>query len=90
MRWPPADTRKWLETKLLHYLDESPALIVVVAGKEVPDHWRFPWSGLVQHVTLKPIDDADHWYEYTRRKGIAISLEELKVLTKYSGEAGRV
>jgi len=78
------DTQKWLETKLLHYLDESPALIVVVAGQKVPDHGRFPWAGLVQHVTLKPIEDADHWYEYTRRKGIAISLDDLKVLTKYS------
>jgi hypothetical protein len=79
-----ADTQRWLETKLLLNLDDSPGLVVVIAGQKVPDIDRFTWSNRGQHITLSPIQDASHWHQYAVRKGIPVSLEELRILTKYS------
>jgi hypothetical protein len=62
------EVRRLLESLVLLRLADAPAVVVVIAGREVPDHNKYLWRNVAQHLPLGPIDEPSHWREYVRRR----------------------
>lgn len=62
------EVRRWIEGQVLLRLVHAPAVVVVIAGKEVPDHLKYTWRSVAQYLQLGPIPDPSHWREYVERR----------------------
>jgi len=60
--------KNWIENHLLSRLDDSPGILIVIAGKQVPDRAKQIWAGLADELRLEPITQPSDWLEYARRK----------------------
>ncbi|HNK03975.1 MAG TPA: TIR domain-containing protein [Accumulibacter sp.] len=58
----------WLSFELLEEVERSPALAVIVAGKQLPERNRGNWHELARHLQLGPIADADAWQPWVARR----------------------
>lgn len=61
------ECKNWVETQLLTRLDRCPALIVAVAGHEVPAQSARSWAPLACTVSLPPIGRVDDWIDFAGR-----------------------
>ncbi len=60
------DLRRWLENLLLPRLDKTPAIVVVVAGKETPNPSLQVWDSLAERVELRLIPEVEEWIAFIR------------------------
>ena len=72
----------WLETKLLPRVGDLQALVIVIAGRQVPNHLQHArWRGLADHRVLEPISNAEDWLEYIHRvHNSSIELRDIQTL----------
>ena len=61
------EAAQWIENQFLRRLPQMPGVLVIIAGQKIPraDHQR--WSVLAASRALSPIDEPDHWLDYSRR-----------------------
>ncbi len=78
------EAKRWLESQLLLRLKQAPAIIVVVAGHEVPERDKYSWKELATEYDLPPIDKVQDWQEFINKKwnGSKITKDQVEVLTK--------
>jgi hypothetical protein len=55
----------------LHHAHRSPNLIIVIAGRKVPEA-TIDWEH--RHISLGGIA-AEHWHQHAKAQGIAVSLD---------------
>lgn len=60
------ESRNWLEQRLLHYIDDMPAVVAVVGGQQIPEHGKCAWRNHAIPHELAAIDRPDDWLEYIR------------------------
>ena len=78
--------KSWIEGQLLQRLDTCPGVVVVVAGQQTPELAKQLWANLAAEKRLEPIQDANDWLEYSRRKGHPnVTLDFVKGLTFATG-----
>jgi hypothetical protein len=61
------DIAEWLESQLLRRAEQSPGLLVLIAGQKVPDPNKYPWSDQATLHQLLPIKEKKYWLEYAQR-----------------------
>jgi hypothetical protein len=72
----------WLDTNFLSRVRNLPAVIVVIAGRRIPEHARYPWRTLVEARKLEPIADVNDWADYVQRvHDRQLERHELETLT---------
>jgi len=61
------DIAEWIESQFLRRAEQCPGLLVIVAGREVPDPARYLWRGLAIAKPLRPIREKKDWRNYAER-----------------------
>jgi hypothetical protein len=57
----------WVETQLLPRLGRCPAIVVVIAGRKVPEQSARSWAPLACTVALPPIRRVEDWFDFAKR-----------------------
>jgi hypothetical protein len=84
------EARELVEGVLLNDLDRLPAIRMVVAGQQIPDHKTAVWASSVRHFRIGPIDEANDWCVYAKRFG-KVNLNDVQLLTRVTlGVAGTI
>ena len=61
------DIADWIEGQFLRRAEKCPGLLVLVAGREVPNPARYPWGGLAIARELLPIREKKYWRDYAEQ-----------------------
>ena len=78
------EAKRWLESQLLQRLKQAPAVIIIIAGQDVPEYDKYSWSVLAKEYDLPPIDKVQDWLEFTHNKWgcTKITKQQVETLTK--------
>jgi hypothetical protein len=72
--------RKWIGQTLLPNLPRLPGVVVLIGGqKDLPDAKSKRWEELAESRHLKPIDSAQDWFDYSRRKWPSATIDQSHV-----------
>ena len=85
-------TRNWIENTLLPRMERAPAVVVVIAGQDVPDLKKYPWGALAISYHLSRIEKVDEWRPLFGEEGQANCLQDQHiemVLHITKGEPGQ-
>jgi len=70
----PEPVRDWIEGRLLVRLGSFAHVVIVIAGREIPDVSRQTSSNLSVSADLAPIVDVNSWLDWNRRLGKCLNL----------------
>jgi len=70
---------------LLADLEKCPALRIVIAGQNVPDHSKTLWSSNVRYFALGPIKNTKYWSSYASRHYPKLTPDHIEAITSISG-----
>lgn len=78
------EAKSWLESQFLQRLKHAPAVVVIVAGQNIPEHEKFSWNELSMEYDLPPIKKVQDWLEFSKVKWgcIQITEQQVETLTK--------
>jgi hypothetical protein len=83
--------RELIATILLGELEKLPAIRIIIAGKEVPEHAKAIWARSVRYFPLGPINDPQHWARVAATHHPNLKTEHVEAVTFASaGEPGSV
>ncbi len=61
------DIADWIEGQFLRRAEKCPGLLVLIAGREVPNPTRYPWGGLAIVRELLAIREKKYWLDYAEQ-----------------------
>lgn len=62
-----SDIADWIEGQFLRRTEQCPGLLVLVAGRKIPNPTHYSWGGLAISHQLSPILETKYWQEYAER-----------------------
>lgn len=66
--------QEWLKGYFLAFAQNTPELVVIIAGRRVPEI-SIEWSDCCLRYQLGMLEDVDAWHEYVRRHGWKVPRE---------------
>ena len=66
---------EWLEEAFLAHAQRAANLVVVIAGRQVPET-RLEWEACCQHHCLENLPEPGLWYAYAERIGAVLPSPE--------------
>ena len=75
------EAQQFVEGLLLADLKSLPAVRIVIAGQNIPDHTKFIWRTEAKSFRLGPITNPSHWCAYAERHFRDFKPETIEALT---------
>lgn len=74
----------WLGGEFLADVVDTPKLIVVIAGQQIPQP-TIEWMNLHHCCCLEAISEANAWYDYTQKAGLRLNIDQVKTTMRIFG-----
>ena len=81
------ELKDWVD-RFLRRIDQAPAVILVIAGQQVPELDDMSANPVVQHQKLGPIDDVNDWLDFCQRRWPQAGLGSQQLETLARATAG--
>lgn len=86
----PTELANWLGGEFLADVGDTPKLIVVIAGQQIPQP-TIEWMDLHHRCCLEPILELNAWYDYTQKAGLPFNQDQVEMAMRiFKGQPAEI